>query len=175
MKNSWIHHIRSLNSKNTHFSLFACDTVTLSNVRIDAPADSPNTDGIHIGSSKNINIIDSIIRTGDDCVGMVSGSQNILISGVRCGPGHGISIGSLGRSHAEEEVNGIAVRNTTFYGTQNGVRIKTWAPSLQTVASNITFEDINMRDVMNPIVIDQDYCPMANCLAVITRSYLPLH
>ncbi|KAH6785419.1 hypothetical protein C2S51_037874 [Perilla frutescens var. frutescens] len=143
VRNSWIHHLRSINSKNTHFSLFACDNVKISNVRLDAPAHSPNTDGIHIGSSSNIKILNSAIRTGDDCVSMVSGTHAIDIEG---------------------DVSGISVRNTTFVGTDNGVRIKTWAPSLQSSASNITFQDINMIDVTNPIIIDQDYCPSSHCL-----------
>ncbi|XP_057763803.1 exopolygalacturonase-like [Salvia miltiorrhiza] len=164
VRNSWIHHLRSINSKNTHFSIFACQNLTLSNVRLDAPADSPNTDGIHIGSSANIRILNSAIRTGDDCISMVSGCRGVEVADVRCGPGHGISIGSLGRSHADEPVSGISVRNTTFVGTDNGVRIKTWAPSLATSASNITFQDIKMMSVANPILIDQDYCPMPPCL-----------
>ncbi|XP_041995184.1 exopolygalacturonase-like [Salvia splendens] len=164
VRNSWIHHIRSINSKNTHLNIFACHNITISNVRINAPADSPNTDGIHIGSSANIRILNSTIRTGDDCVSMVSGSRGIEVANVRCGPGHGISIGSLGRSHAEEPVTDITVRNTTFVATDNGVRIKTWAPSDATSASNITFQDINMIAVANPILIDQVYCPSGNCL-----------
>ncbi|KAL0306717.1 UNVERIFIED_CONTAM: Exopolygalacturonase [Sesamum radiatum] len=124
----------------------------------------PNTDGIRIGSSTRINISRAVISTGDDCISMVSGSQNIDISDVSCGPGHGISVGSLGRSHQHEHVTGISVRNCTFIGSDNGVRIKTWAPSLYSLASNITFQDIAMISVHNPIVIDQQYCPLAQCL-----------
>lgn len=144
--------------------IFACHHINITQIRITAPAHSPNTDGIRIGSSTAIRISGAAIRTGDDCISMVSGSQDIDISGVSCGPGHGISIGSLGRSHAHEYVVGIRVRNCTFVDSDNGVRIKTWAPSLTSLASDISFEDIVMKNARNPIVIDQQYCPLKSCL-----------
>ncbi|KAK6134999.1 hypothetical protein DH2020_031283 [Rehmannia glutinosa] len=163
--NSRVHHLRSINSKNTHINVFACTNLSISQVRITAPAESPNTDGIRIGSSNTIKISNSVISTGDDCISMVSGSQNIDISYVACGPGHGISIGSLGRSHENnDDVVGIRVSKCTFIGSDNGVRIKTWAPSLSSLASNITFEDIVIRNARNPIVIDQQYCPLSGCM-----------
>ncbi|KAH0654589.1 hypothetical protein KY289_032267 [Solanum tuberosum] len=160
--NSRIHHLRSINSKNSHINLFACNNVNISYVRLTAPDESPNTDGIHIGLSTNIKISRTVIQTGDDCIAMVTGSRNIEISNVTCGPGHGISIGSLGRTPGEV-VTGINVRNCTFIGSQNGARIKTWAPSLSSVASDIFFGDIYMENVHNPILIDQQYCPTPSC------------
>ncbi|KAL0320460.1 UNVERIFIED_CONTAM: Exopolygalacturonase [Sesamum radiatum] len=157
--NSRVYNLRSINSKSSHINLFACENINLSYITLRAPADSPNTDGIHVGSSTKIKISHADIRTGDDCISMVSGSQNIDIHDVSCGPGHGISIGSLGRSHEHEYVMGISVRNCTFIGSDNGLRIKTWAPSLYSVASDIVFQDIIMKNSRNPIVIDQQYCP----------------
>ncbi|XP_040369193.1 exopolygalacturonase [Rosa chinensis] len=93
----YITNITSINSKNTHINLFACKEVLIRNIKISAPGESPNTDGIHIGNSQNIYIVDSQISTGDDCVSVLPGSQYINVTGVQCGPGHGISIGSLGR------------------------------------------------------------------------------
>lgn len=77
--------------------------------------------------------------------------------------GHGISIGSLGRDHENDYVQGLSIRNCTFTGTENGVRIKTWSPSLNSLASDIRFEDILMQNVSNPIIIDQEYCPRPPC------------
>ncbi|KAL3652470.1 hypothetical protein CASFOL_002151 [Castilleja foliolosa] len=164
VKNSKIQRLRSINSKETHIKIFASSNINISQIRITAPQYSPNTDGIKIGLSSNIYISDSIISTGDDCVAMIAGSKNIDISRVACGPGHGISIGSLGQSHEKDFVMGIRVRNCSFIGTDNGVRIKTWAPSLVSLASDIIFEDIYMSNVSNPIVIDQQYCPHNRCL-----------
>ncbi|KAL3502915.1 hypothetical protein ACH5RR_037364 [Cinchona calisaya] len=159
IRNSNIQNISSINSKNAHINLFACNNINISNIKLTAPANSPNTDGIHIGASNNVKISRMNIGTGDDCISMVSGSQNIDISDVFCGPGHGISIGSLGRSFEKEYVMNINVVNATLKNTQNGVRIKTWSPSSSSLASNITFQNIMMENVSNPVIIDQDYCP----------------
>lgn len=161
--NSRISHIKSINSKNGHFNLFACNNVNISNIRISAPENSPNTDGIRIGASNQIKIRDSIISTGDDCISMIAGSRDILVQGVFCGPGHGFSIGSLGGSSNEQHVSGIVIQNSTLRGTQNGLRIKTWAPSPPSIASDVVFDDIIMENVNNPIFIDQQYCPHPPC------------
>ncbi|XP_019153825.1 PREDICTED: exopolygalacturonase-like [Ipomoea nil] len=159
-----INHLRSINSKNTHINLFACHNVNISRIRLTSPGDSPNTDGIRIGASTHIKISTSVIQTGDDCVAMVTGSKNILVRKVTCGPGHGISIGSLGRSRGDF-VSDVKVINCTFIGTQNGVRIKTWAAgSVPGTVSNVFFGYISMQNVNNPILIDQTYCPgLSHC------------
>ncbi|BFG29640.1 hypothetical protein CerSpe_159140 [Prunus speciosa] len=160
-----IDHITSINSKNLHINLFACQDVKVTNVNISAPAESPNTDGIHIGSSSNIQILDSVIATGDDCISFSAGSSKINVSGVHCGPGHGMSIGSLGRGNNNNNVSFVDIRNCSFVGTDNGVRIKTWAPSKQGTVSHVYVENIRMDQVKNPIVIDQNYCPARRCSA----------
>ena len=132
-------------------------------IHIIAPKDSPNTNGIHISSSSNIQILDSTIATGDDCVSMSPSSKNINIRNVTCGSGHGISVGSLGGGPNEEDVSGLMVTNCTFIVTQNGLRVKTWARSYTSNVFNLTFEDIIMDNVNNPIIIDQQYCPSRKC------------
>lgn len=161
--NSWINHITSINSKNFHFNIFASTNIRIHQVNISAPGDSPNTDGIHIGDSTGIHISDSEIATGDDCVSMGPGSQNINITNVHCGPGHGFSVGSLGKSPNEKDVAGVTVRNCTLTGTLNGLRIKTWSPSHSSRCSDVTFEHVNVENVNNPIFIDQNYCPSHKC------------
>ena len=96
-------------------------------------------------------------------VSLGQGSKDILVSEVFCGPGQGISVGSLGKGIKDEEVVGLTVRNCTFTCTSNGVRVKTWPDSHIGIASNFTFEDIVMNNVENPIVIDQLYCPYNKC------------
>lgn len=70
--------------------IFASEKVKVHNLRISAPSDSPNTDGIHIGDSTRISISRSEIGTGDDCISIGPGSKLVTISKVVCGPGHGI-------------------------------------------------------------------------------------
>ncbi|KAF8414205.1 hypothetical protein HHK36_002205 [Tetracentron sinense] len=161
--NSMIHDITSLNSKFFHFNIVGCKNVTLQHVTATAPGNSPNTDGIHIGSSTGINITDATIGTGDDCVSLGPGSHSITVTKVACGPGHGISVGSLGKYQNEEDVVGVNVRSCTLTNTMNGVRVKTWPASPNGVASDLHFEDIIMNNVGNPVLIDQEYCPNNQC------------
>jgi len=165
--NGLIKEITSLDSKQFHINLLGCKNVTFQNVNVIAPDHSPNTDGIHIGRSTGIKIIDTKIATGDDCISLGDGSENILIKGVTCGPGHGISVGSLGKYKNEAPVVGVNVVNCTFINTQNGVRIKTWPNSFAGTASDMRFENLLMKNVSTSVLIDQLYCPWNQCKAQI--------
>ncbi|ERN07064.1 hypothetical protein AMTRI_Chr12g273480 [Amborella trichopoda] len=161
--NGEIRGIHSVDSKLFHMLLFGCKNLNVQSIKISAPADSPNTDGIHVGSSSNITISRSHIGTGDDCISLGPGSTQVTVKNVFCGPGHGISVGSLGKFSKEEGVQGLHVENCTISDTTNGLRIKTWAGSDSSSASNFTYEDIVMNNVANPIIIDQQYCPYSSC------------
>ncbi|KZV51170.1 putative polygalacturonase-like [Dorcoceras hygrometricum] len=155
--------LKHVDSQENHISVIHCQNVMLANLHIVAPAKSPNTDGIRISRSTNVDIHDSIMETGDDCIAITGGSSRVKISGIACGPGHGISIGSLGKDGAHDEVEAIAVSNCSFRGTQNGVRIKTWQGG-SGFARSITFSNINFIAAYNPVIIDQYYCPHKTCV-----------
>lgn len=86
--NSKIQDITSLNSKFFHMNILNSKNVTLQNITINAPGKSLNTDGIHIGRSSRINITHADIKTGDDCVFLGHGNQQINVKNVTCGPTH---------------------------------------------------------------------------------------
>ena len=163
--NGSVHDLHSINSKGGHFVLYGCENMNLTNLTLSAPGDSPNTDGIKIGESYGVNITSVNIGTGDDCIAMISGARKIRILDVYCGPGHGISVGSLGKSDGEQDVQDIVVKNCTFNGTSDGLRIKSWAAPLSKTlkASHFVYEDIIMDNVYIPINIDQAYCPDPPC------------
>jgi galacturan 1,4-alpha-galacturonidase len=164
VRNATITDVTSLDSKFFHVTVAGSHGVRIHRVSIRAPRDSPNTDGVHIQGSSDVRVTDSAVATGDDCVSVGPGTSDVLVSGVTCGPGHGISVGSLGRYPGEEDVRRLRVANCTIAGTSNGVRIKTWrGGSRPTAVSGLVFEDIVMRKVRNPIIIDQEYCPYASC------------
>ncbi|XP_021731866.1 probable polygalacturonase At1g80170 [Chenopodium quinoa] len=152
-----IKNISIIDSQQTHLSFTNCHSVVVANVTLTAPAESPNTDGIHISASSDVQIIDSNIRTGDDCISFVSNSSRVVITGLFCGPGYGISIGSLGKQHEWAEVDDVLVDGAYLSNTQNGVRIKTWQGGAGYV-TRITFRNVWMENVSNPIIIDQYYC-----------------
>lgn len=53
-----------INSPKNHISITSCNGVRISNLHINAPEESPNTDGFDISSSSNILIYHSTISTG---------------------------------------------------------------------------------------------------------------
>ncbi|XAR71005.1 Polygalacturonase [Bertholletia excelsa] len=129
------------NSPRNHISIDQCDGAQISALTINSPANSPNTDGL----------------TCDDCIAVNTGCSDVNITGVSCGPGHGISVGSLGRGGSSAQVEFIRVQQCNFTNSLNGARIKTW-PGGTGFAKNIFFDQISVNAATHPIVIDQHYC-----------------
>nr|CAB3480698.1 unnamed protein product [Digitaria exilis] len=163
-QNTIVRDLTSVNPKFFHIALLSDKNIKISGLKISAPSNSPNTDGIHIERSSGVSITDTHIATGDDCISVGQGNDNVEVARVQCGPGHGMSVGSLGRYAGEGDVTRVHIRDMTFTGTMNGVRIKTWenSPS-KSHAAHMVFENLVMNDVQNPIIIDQKYCPYYNC------------
>ncbi|XVF24818.1 hypothetical protein REPUB_Repub13aG0160400 [Reevesia pubescens] len=164
-KNLKVHNLMVVNSQQMHIAFTSCLRVTVSNLKVLAPATSPNTDGIHISASRGVEVKNSIVRTGDDCISIVSNSSRVKIRNIACGPGHGISIGSLGKSNSWAQVHNVLVDGAFISNTENGVRIKTWQGG-SGYAANMKFQNVLMENVSYPIIIDQYYCdsdlPCAN-------------
>lgn len=72
------------------------------------------------------------------------------------------SIGSLGYHNSHAWVSNITVKDSTIKHTKNGVRIKTW-PGGHGAVNQVTYKNILMENVRNPIIIDQFYCPTKKC------------
>ncbi|KAG0453744.1 hypothetical protein HPP92_025048 [Vanilla planifolia] len=128
-------------------------------LRISAAANGPNTDGLHVEKSEGITVTTAVIGTGDDCVSVGPGTANLWLERITCGPGHGISIGSLGKRFKEAGVENVTVRWAVFKSTQNGLRIKTWAKPSGGFVRRVVFDHAIMHNVHNPLIIDQNYCP----------------
>ncbi|KAL7133103.1 hypothetical protein ABFS83_12G118500 [Erythranthe nasuta] len=150
------------NSPQCHLKFDNCVGVSVYNFTVSSPGDSPNTDGIHLQNSKDVLIRSSDLACGDDCVSIQTGCTNIYIHDVNCGPGHGISIGSLGKDNTKACVSNITVRDVFMQNTMNGVRIKTWQGGLGSV-QGVQFSNIQVSEVQIPIVIDQYYCDKGKC------------
>ncbi|WCJ21832.1 Pectin lyase-like superfamily protein [Euphorbia peplus] len=154
--------LTSINSQMFHIDINGCQNVKMEGLKVIGPAQSPNTDGIHVQLSSDVTIFNSQIGTGDDCISIGPGASHLSIQNISCGPGHGISIGSLGKDLEEAGVQNVTVKNVRFTATQNGLRIKSWARRTYGFATNILFQNASMANVYNPIVIDQHYCPRNN-------------
>ncbi|KAM7463188.1 hypothetical protein LguiA_031309 [Lonicera macranthoides] len=157
--------VRGLSIKNGpmfHMKFDGCEGVLIEKLSISSPKLSPNTDGIHIENTKSVGIYNSVIGNGDDCISIGPGCSNVDIEGVTCGPSHGISIGSLGVHNSQACVSNITVNNVIIKDSDNGVRIKTWQGGAGSV-TGISFENIQMDNVRNCVIIDQYYCSTKAC------------
>ncbi|KAH9627209.1 hypothetical protein KSS87_020755, partial [Heliosperma pusillum] len=152
--------VRDITIKNSPLCHLKFDNsigVEVINVTISSPEDSPNTDGIHLQNTKDVEIHDSNIGCGDDCVSIQTGCSNIHLHHINCGPGHGISLGGLGKDKSIACASDIVVEDIFMQSTLYGVRIKTWPGGIGSV-KNVTFSNIQVSDVKVPLIIDQFYC-----------------
>ncbi|XP_029148649.1 polygalacturonase At1g48100 isoform X2 [Arachis hypogaea] len=150
------------NSQQTHIKFDSCTNVQVFDINVSSPADSPNTDGIHLQNSQTVLIYSSTLACGDDCVSIQNGCSNILIHDLSCGPSHGISIGGLGKDGTKACVSNVTVRDTSLQNSLTAVRIKTWQGGSGSV-QDVMFSNIQVSEVETPIMIDQYYCDGGKC------------
>ncbi|KAI0701363.1 pectin lyase-like protein [Cytidiella melzeri] len=159
--------------------VYQSQNVTYKNITINTVSysSSPpaNSDGWDIYRSDHITVTDSWINNDDDCVSFKPNSTNILVSNLWCNGSHGISVGSLGQYAGETDiVANVSVHNVSMNNAQNGARIKVFGgnPSPDSTAGggsgfvkNITWTDYTLKNVDNPVIIDQCYSTPADVCA----------
>ncbi|CAM8979511.1 unnamed protein product [Rhodiola kirilowii] len=154
-----VKNLKSINPKGNNFQLDGGNNIVhlcSAGLRLTAPKDAPNTDGFHIENSTLVTISKSVISSGGDCVSLGAGSTNIMIQNITCSSGSGNECGYLGKAANELEVKNINVRAVTLFDTEYGARFKTWVTPNPNQAHNITFQDIVMNNVKNPIFLNQE-------------------
>lgn len=130
-----------------------CTDVTIQGITIQSPSNAHNTDGID-PSGWNFLISDCKIDTGDDNVAVKPvhsrspGNKNYLIKNCTFVHGHGMSIGS----GTDGGIEDLVVRDCTFDQTDSGIRIKT-VRGRGGVLQNLTYENLTMNQVKNPVYI----------------------
>ena len=156
VRNFTLYRITLRDSPAHHVVVHDSDGFTAWGVKIMTPETARNTDGINPVSSTNVTITQSYIHAGDDNVAISSRpgapASHISILDNHFYTGHGMSIGSGtggGVSH-------VLVRNLTIEGATNGIRIKS-DPSRGGPVEDITYENVCIRDVTNPIVLTPHY------------------
>jgi polygalacturonase len=150
----------SVNPPNSHCSFRDCRDLTFRGLTMTAPDESPNTDAINLGRTKNVLITSCTISTGDDNVALVSSgeatdanvTENVTIRDCTFGFGHGVSIGS----YTSAGLRDITVENVTFDKTVNGIRIKSEMDRGGEVRQ-VTYRNLSMTGVRYPIVITSWY------------------
>lgn len=175
VKNSYSWTIHPIFSNNVQFI----------DVKIENPADAPNTDGIDPESCNGVNIFGCYIHVGDDCIAVKSCKydlanklkrpcENITIKNCHLNSGHGgIVIGS----EMSGGVKKLTATNCLMTSTDRGLRIKTRrGRGKLAVISELTFRDIEMRNVQSPFVMNMFYfCdPDGHSDYVQNRNALPI-
>lgn len=161
-RNVRIEGVRLLNSPAWTIHPYICRNVTVSNVTILSPADSPNTDGIDPESCEDVTISKCHISVGDDCIAIKSGLETssplrpcrrLLVSGCRMEAGHGaVVIGS----EMSGGVNDVAVTDCVFNGTDRGFRFKT-RRGRGGVIENFRADSVAMDRVGVPFALNMFY------------------
>jgi polygalacturonase len=138
------------------------DDVTIRNIKVLAPANSPNTDAIDPFSSSHVRIERVFADVGDDDIAIKSGaigspgpdepSRDITISDCTFLHGHGLSVGSeiAGGAH------NILAERIHFVGTDNGIRVKANRDRGNDVGP-LTFRQIDMKNVKNALILSEYY------------------
>jgi hypothetical protein len=136
--------------------------VSIHDIKIVAPASSPNTDGIDPSACHKVRIYNCYVDNGDDNIAVGSSSTSygawdavstdIIIKHNTFMHGHGVSIGS----YTNGGVDSMLVDSCTFNGTTNGVRIKSQRGRGGNVR-NITYSNLTMTNVHYPIYFTAYY------------------
>lgn len=155
--NFTLYRVTLKNSPNFHVVFNHGDGFTVWGVRIDTPQrGARNTDGIDPGNgARNITIMNTYIRTGDDDVAIKGGPGGVTHMTVAHSHfywGHGMSIGS----ETMGGVSHILVTDLSIDGADNGLRIKSNG-SRGGVVNDVIYDDTCIRNSPRPIMFDMAY------------------
>jgi galacturan 1,4-alpha-galacturonidase len=121
-----VRNIRITNSPQCHLKFDSSGGIKVKNITISSPGDSLNTDGIHLQNTRDVDIRSSSIGCGDDCISIQTGCSNVHMKNINCNPGHGISLGGLGKDNSLACVSDVFAEHINVENALYGVRIKTW-------------------------------------------------
>lgn len=161
-RNITIEGIKIINSPSWTINPIECENITIHNVKIQNPYDSPNTDGINPESCKGVRISNCYIDVGDDCVTLKSGTEdckeripceNITITNCIMAHGHG---GVVIGSEMSGGVRNVVISNCIFEGTDRGIRIKT-RRGRGGIVEDIRVSNIVMKNVICPFAFYMYY------------------
>jgi len=155
-KNSPCWHIHPYNSKN----------IGIYDIKVEAPKDSPNTDGCNPESCNMVEIIGAHFSVGDDAIAIKSGklydgktknipAKNHIIRNCLMEFAHGAVV--LG-SEMSGGIRNLSVTRCLFKNTDRGLRIKTRrGRGRNAIVDNVSFNNIKMDGVLTPLVINMFY------------------
>lgn len=179
------HGILGKNSPSWHFHPFFSKNVAFYNIAVEAPKDSPNTDGMDPESCDGVKCVGIRFSVGDDAIAIKSGKIYMGSKYRTPASGHVIRNCLMEYAHGAvvlgSEMSGgirdLTVSQCYFSHTDRGMRIKTRRGRGNTcVVDGVEFSNIRMDNVMCPLVINMFYfCdPDGRSEYVGTRKKLPV-
>jgi polygalacturonase len=143
------------------------NNLTIWGVKIYAPPDSPNTDGIDPSGSQNITIANSYISDGDDMIAMKAGNghvANVSIYNNHLYSGHGITVGSETNAGLNNMyVHDNAIDNGFGGSSVDSLRIKS-DTSRGGEVYDVLYKNICINHGGDTIVIDPYYSSQSGSL-----------
>lgn len=184
-KNVMLQGITVQNSPSWTLHPYFSENLSFVDVKIKNPFNSHNTDGLDPESCRNVEVVGTHISVGDDCIAIKSGkiymgrklkqpTENMTVRQCCMRDGHGaVTVGS----EIAAGVKNVRIQDCLFMNTDRGLRVKTRrGRGEDSVLDNITFEDIDMDNVMTPFVVNSFYfCdPDGKTEYVSSKSPLPV-
>ncbi len=160
------HGITGRNSASWNFHPFFCHDVGFYNIAVEAPSNSPNTDGTDPESCDDVRFIGVRYSVGDDAIAIKAGkiymgmkyqtpATNHLVRNCLMEYAHGAMV--LG-SEMSGGVKDLTVSQCYFNHTDRGLRIKTRrGRGKYAVIDGVEFSNIRMDNVMAPLVMNMYY------------------
>jgi len=160
------HGVKARNSASWNFHPFFSKKVDILQVTVEAPKNSPNTDGADPESCDQVRIIGTRFSVGDDAIAIKSGKMYMgmkyqtpashhLVQNCLMEYAHGAVV--LG-SEMSGGVRDLTVRQCLFSHTDRGMRIKTRrGRGKYAVIDGVEFSNIRMDNVMAPLVMNMYY------------------
>ena len=184
-KNITLQGVTVTNTPSWNLHPYFSEGLKFLDLKLINPKNSPNTDGCDPESCKNVDIIGVNFSVGDDCIAIKSGkiymgrkykkpSELFNIRNCSMNFGHGAIV--LG-SEMSGGIKNITVSQCLFNQTDRGLRIKTRrGRGKDAVIDGIVFENIQMDDVLTPLVINMFYfCdPDGHTEYVYSKEKLPV-
>ena len=142
------------------------ENLSFLNVRVEAPSNSPNTDGFDPESCRQVRVYGTEFSVGDDCIAIKSGKiymgmkyhtpcEDIEIAWCCMLDGHGgVTVGS----EMAGGVKNVRVHHCYMRGNDRGLRIKTRrGRGKYGVIDGIVFDHVRMEGVKTPLVVNALY------------------
>ncbi len=164
--NICFHGMLGRNSACWHFHPFFCNGVSFYDIAVEAPKDSPNTDGTDPESCHDVRYIGVRFSVGDDAIAIKSGKMYMGMKYRTPATAHVVRNCLMEYAHGAmvlgSEMSGgirdLSVSQCYFLHTDRGLRIKTRrGRGKYAVIDQVEFSNIRMDNVMTPLVMNMYY------------------